>query len=205
MTCAEAACNNHEVQARTRAAAGGAFGATETIEKKETSMRGLAMASDPQGHVLLGWSEGGANVLFASMYTPPPPPEEGAGPGPGATGPSGVSGTSLSGGGTSSVPPALTLVGNPSLSSGGATVTVDCQAPQDQSCDGEGALTSAERLKGSKRVGLSARKRQRQRTKTVTVGKATFVVANGQHRTIQFPSTRSDASCSHVSAGFPRH
>jgi hypothetical protein len=185
ITCAESACNNREVQARTRATSGGAFGPVETIVNSETSKRGLTLAGDPQGDVLLGWSEGGSNKLFASAYVPPSTPPAGAGAAGSGGSSSGGSGSGGgAGGSTPSASPELTLLGTPSAGSSGATFTVACVAPVGQTCDGAAELTTTEQLVGGKAIALSSRKRKHPRAASVSVGKTVFVVGAGGRKTV---------------------
>ncbi len=179
MTCPEAACGKHEVQARTRAAGGGSFGAAETVQEAETGMGGLTLAGDPQGDVLLGWSEGGSNAIFASMYTPPPPPP----PPPSEGGSPGSSSSNGSGGGSAS--PVLSLLGAPSARGTTVAFTLNCRGAVGEHCATTATLNAAERLIGRHVVGISTPQGRRANLKQVTIGFATVSLVAGAEMTVQ--------------------
>jgi hypothetical protein len=58
---------------------------------------------------------------------------------------------------------------------------VICEAPAGQSCEGNGRLSSTERLSGKRAIGLSAK---RSSTRRVALGETTFTTAAGQTKTV---------------------
>jgi hypothetical protein len=88
-------------------------------------------------------------------------------------------------------PLAGTLLGNPSASAKGVSLTLSCQGSAGQSCDYTALLTTTEHLKGNKVSAISAAKRKQASTKILTVGKATFAVAAGQQKTILIKLSRA--------------
>jgi hypothetical protein len=82
--------------------------------------------------------------------------------------------------------PALVLQGAPIASPGGVSFSAVCEATAGATCNGEGQLSTLEKLIGSKVHGLSARNR-RHHSKRVVVGQAPFAVPAGRTQRISIP------------------
>lgn len=87
-----------------------------------------------------------------------------------------------------SSPPTLTMRGTPRATARGVQLTLVCTAPTGQTCDGTAVLTTRERRKGTRVLGVSARRQHRARKRTrhvtITVGRTQLKLAAGQTETV---------------------
>jgi hypothetical protein len=85
-----------------------------------------------------------------------------------------------------SAPPAAgsPVIGTTKLSGRNVTVTVTCKGASDQSCKGVLLLTTTEHRAGGKLVAVTASAKPKKTTRTVTLGRATYDITGGQHKTV---------------------